>query len=1491
MRMAPRGLLAVATVAILTLGILLVAPVASMGSVGASPATSHSLAPSTASTETQAVVQAAASPHPTPGAAPPSSGRGTFFVNNLIPTGPSGNSSCAYSSTCLNNTGNPSITSTPSGVMAVAYTAFTNVTACPGEGAFTYTEIGLSISTNAGSTFGAPQYLDNPTCSEPANYTSAIYPALTSLANGTLVLAYLQYNFSYSFTCNYGQEFYFPALAPCDTPYDQLVVTDSYTNGSTWTTPVVINSSSNTQLNATSWMPWQPAIAAYGDTVYLAWVNWTDPSWWNYYNPGSPSTGLNLVTSYTGGATWGAPVQLPAESAPLPYGGNATAVNAPALAINASGTLYVAYDTNFNVQFNYFCQTYFCGYLYPESTFDVVVATSSNNGSTFSLATAASQVPMQWNGGFTWIYGYGGTQISPEPAIAIDPNSGEAYVAFTGGAIGNLCYLPGSCFVDEDFTNLWIANSTNGGTSWSSPVAIGTNQIDLNGSTSGEYLYTPSVGVGTNGTVYVDVAFTNFSDPNPYYMYPNTDLLFVGTDNGSVWGSPLQPWASVSWYYDPLWDGFDTSMTMYQGAPYFAWTWEVCPGNGAGLSCYSLSNNFTYSQVIVSSLFEGAGVTVSFTESGLPTGATWTVSLGGNARSGLAGTTLSVSGVPANSSQFWTVPWVNTSAWGVLFASGTVSNAGSFSANTTVPVTFSEYVELQLFTIPPQVSTYYPWSCAQATTFADFCANQNVTPSPGVDWEPVNATVAYGVSTIPFPAYCYSCYNLSFLAWTGSGSGSWNTTVPNGTSILHGPVNETASFLFIGSCSTGSPCFNVTYPYVFQETGLPANTSWGVTVGNESEINPNATHLLGGGFGPVNFTVWTVPYNATYSYVPTTSATSPVAAPQATDIRVTYNLVPDSGVSFPVEITETGVPASATGWGLWLGSTELGVPLAGTTLHLQGGADGIQLNASDVYGNAGVGGYLTGFSVTTYAVNSTVNFTSYHLAPGASLTLDGPAVVTAQFASEYWVAVPPPQNGTVDATSQWVHGGTSVTMTATANPGYYFVGWSGTGAGSKSSSSNEITVTPSGPVTEVATFAPILPVYTLTVDASGLPYGTPVTVYLGGQGYTGAAPLTIVGIVPGSYSLSVPTVAPNSTVGTEYTVTTISSTLGYSGGQLNVIANGSVSVTYGVQYLLTVNPSVNGSVQVSPSGPWYSPTTSVMLTATPASSAYVFTGWNGTGMGSSNSTSATIMVSLGGPVSETANFAPYIPPPARTYTLTLMATGLPGSVSWSASIGGQVASGPGNLVLSGLNGTVNVTLATVTPSAGTEYVPAAAYLVVSVLNNTSRSIAFSTMYEVSVTASAGGSATPGSEWVASGAQVALTATPASGYQFVGWNGTGASAYTGSTASTTITVSGPVSEVANFQPIPSSTSSSSSPSVVIPIVALVALLVVGLVVGLVIARSRGPRAPRPPPQEYVGPTETAAAGGTAPAAAPAASPEWSEGSEAEGEEHIYGGGTG
>jgi List-Bact-rpt repeat protein len=1451
------------------------------------------------------VVPAAPSPPstpPTPTAS--SSGRGTFFVNYPQPTAPSSSPGCRYQPmnylpVCQNDTGNPSIAVTPSGVVATAYTAFADVNPCAAALNLTATVIGVDVSTTGGSSWVPPLYLDNPVCSDQFNYTSAMMPAIASLANGTLVLAYVEYNLSASastptanVTCQ--GDFWFPAPLPCIFTAARLVVSESYNSGANWTVPSVVVASQNTSVNAsgTSWIPMLPTLATVGDTVYLAWTNYTNATFGDRF-PFGPlpisDTSVEMVTSTNGGGTWGASVTLPTVLG-FYYGQPTSVAYAPSIAVASNGTVFVAYATNLTSDDNYLCNPYFaCGFLNYNQSMDVVVAQSTNNGSSFSYSTAASAVPVEF-GGFTWIGGYPGSIVSPAPSIAIDQATGLIYVAYAGGEIGNLCFPGGFCFSGEYYENVWLAASPDNGTSWTN-TAVGDQALSLaTGVNNSMFLMTPSVGVGANGTVYVNAVFDNGTVCAFFTCSQWTDLLFESTDQGVTFLPPFQVDSqAASIDGGPLWDGFTTSMAMYQGVPWFAWTQEIDPTGGSSF-CYGPSA-VCYSQVIVSTLFVGTGLIATFNETGLPTGYNWSLTVNGNPRAGPAGTNLSVSGVPVGEPLTWAIPGMNsTSAYGIRYVPTTAPTSPYvLTASTTVSVTFAESALLNL-TVIPTTSSNYPFSCA-APYYGGYgydCANQNVTPALGVTYVPVGVPIGYGVFTIPWSSLgnCYQCLNLSFLAWTGVGNGSWNTTSANGTATIWGPVNETLSFNLLGFCSYGV-CSNATYNYTFAESGLPNGTNWTMTFGDQTQTSNTPFLGFNGSGGPIPFTIWVVPYNATLEYVGTAAQPSPVTALQGGSDTVTFNLEPIARESSDLSVSATGLPSGVTSWGFTLGTTQHAIPSSGAAYTVPNGP--VTLNAAAVYGPNGTGAYPTGFNV----LPETTGATSSVVALGGTLDVTSPTIVTAQFAPEYWLSVTNSSGGSVSAPSgQWVHAGATVTnLTATPDPGFAFVGWSGTGSGSVTSTSPIIDVQPTGPVSELATFVAVVPTFSLFISASGVQAGVPVTVSVGVANYTEVAPFTIGGLQSGSYAVSIPTVYPNGTSGVRYLTTGVSSSLPLSGGSIDITSNGTLTITYTEEVTLVVGAAGNGTTTPDPGSYWETAGVATTLTATP-NSGFVFVSWNGTGPGSVTTSSAsTIQVTATGLVTETPVFTARIVPPPATFALTVTETGLPTGTIWAASVGSNGASGTGSLVIAGLNGTYTVIVPTVLGGPGVRYVPTNASPSTTVTSNTTLTVTFTTEYAFTVFATPGGSAGPLSEWVTSGGTVGLTATANASYEFANWTGTGTSSYSGTTQNLTITVTSPVTELATFVPSASKTTTSTSggPGAwALAIGLLVVLLVVGLAAGLLLGRSR-----RPPSAATEAPAPESVDSSTVPV--------WSEHEETaptpapsdadDGGDTVYGGGPG
>jgi uncharacterized repeat protein (TIGR02543 family) len=87
---------------------------------------------------------------------------------------------------------------------------------------------------------------------------------------------------------------------------------------------------------------------------------------------------------------------------------------------------------------------------------------------------------------------------------------------------------------------------------------------------------------------------------------------------------------------------------------------------------------------------------------------------------------------------------------------------------------------------------------------------------------------------------------------------------------------------------------------------------------------------------------------------------------------------------------------------------------------------------------------------------------------------------------------------------------------------------------------------------------------------------------------------------------------------------------------------------------------------------------------------------------------------------------------------------------------------------------------TVAPTTGTTY-----------------TVFYDAQHFVAVNGTSGGSVSPGSGWHDAGAQLTLQAVADPDYTFVGWTGSGAGSYTGPAASPTITVNGPIDQLAAF----------------------------------------------------------------------------------------------
>ena len=1395
-----------------------------------------------------------AAPHPAAApAAPTSSGRATFFNNTVFPSVPAANQSCISSyysgSWCYNSTSEPSINLTSQGLLAVAYTAFTNITDCPqfqgyGNGS---TEVAIRTSSDLGVSWNAPLYLDNPLCTGyDGNFSSAAQPSLTSLANGTLVMAFEEYNIT---TCPY----YYctrevaPYFYPDYVTYDRIVVSESYDNGSTWTTPTVVsvdNNNSGGNYQVPDYPNLMPRATAFGNTIYVAWTNYTNP-----YACGL-LTGATLRASTNGGVTWKRPVTLEPQVGSSPCYPTTT-VNAanPDLIVLPNGTLYVSYLTPLG---------YACSYQCGESA-SITVGWSVNNGTTFTYATAATSQTSEYD----WCCD-DSTFATINPYIVYGASTNQIFVVWQAYYVGNFCEYDTS--TSEYCGNMaalapFIANSSDGGATWNSHL-MNTGMTNPNYGPLNA-VYNPSIVVTPDGTLHFQAVLMNDTVCGGTYGYCGAiqEVYTNSTDNGTTWSNVVlvsgNYTASYYYYLHPGWPGEYTTSIAIGDEVMLAWTFDNC----AITFCDWQYGSPATTGVVVSTLYTGTGLTLSFSETGLTAGTTWSANIMGNVRTGVAPTVLSVSGIPPADLVGYSVPWVNAS-WGVSYQdSFTPSSPSTFLTSTTIAVSFTEQVLVTVRSLPYFDS--YCWSTAGE------CMNYQMSGGPGSYWVTPGTPQSVTISEVPFLSYC-SCTNLSFQSWTGSGPGNYTGLTWNISFTPTGPVNETANFLVLGYCwPSAGICWNTSYyPETFVESGLPANVAWSVTMQTANGtllMNSSSSSDVLGFLLPATsseFWVWSIPDPSSGDvWVPTTDVPSPVAPMSGGIVHVTFTLEAASSAYFTTKFIETGLP-SGTPWSLEIGGESWGVQANSTLVSLLGGGP-YPVNASAVYLENGYGYYASAVSYSSYVENSSSVSGG---APG-SLTFDGPGQVTITYSPMYLRTTQASVGGSVSPATGWNVAGTKITLSETPSAGYHFVSWVGSGSGATSTSQDSQTsptITPTGPVTEAATFRPNpLPTWNLTVVPSGLPNGTAFLVTLGSSTYAGTTSFKIGEITNGDYSVSVPYVYLNGSETTRFVPTTVTSSLTFvSAGVLDVDANGTLTVAYTTQYLLSLaaTPSQGGSISPAGGAYWEDLGSAVELTATPAT-GYMFAGWNGTGSSLVLDESTTLTMT--GPFGVTAQFVPRPIAPPAVYWATITEAGLPAGLSWNVSLGAYGAAGPnGTLTVGGLNGSYLLSVPDVTAGPGTRYVADMNGVSEMVTANSSYQVNFTEEFLVTVTAGVGGSVTPaGGTWVPSGTTITIDASPNStAVSFANWTGTGAGSYTGSGASQTLTVTSPIHEEATFAPVytpQTVTQGSSSNSMGLALGLLVGLLVVGLVAGLLLGRrGRGGTPSSAPPEEWQeAPTDT------------------------------------
>ena len=236
---------------------------------------------------------------------------------------------------------------------------------------------------------------------------------------------------------------------------------------------------------------------------------------------------------------------------------------------------------------------------------------------------------------------------------------------------------------------------------------------------------------------------------------------------------------------------------------------------------------------------------------------------------------------------------------------------------------------------------------------------------------------------------------------------------------------------------------------------------------------------------------------------------------------------------------------------------------------------------------------------------------------------------TATFTTQYYLTMTAGTGGTVSPTSGWKNSGTIVSVTATptnnTQVSYSFSGWTGSGIGSYSGTTNPASITMNGPVTETAAFIQNPVQVTVQTNPAGLAFSVDGTPYTAAQTFSWQ---------PGS-SHTIATTSPQSGgTGVQYLWTNWSDN-GAISHSVAPTTNKTYTATFRTQYYLTMAYGTGGNV--SPASGWRNSGSAVSINATPVT-GYSFSNWTGSGTGSYSGTSNAASITMNGPITETATF-------------------------------------------------------------------------------------------------------------------------------------------------------------------------------------------------------------------------------------------------------------
>ncbi len=521
---------------------------------------------------------------------------------------------------------------------------------------------------------------------------------------------------------------------------------------------------------------------------------------------------------------------------------------------------------------------------------------------------------------------------------------------------------------------------------------------------------------------------------------------------------------------------------------------------------------------------------VNFSESGLPAGTTWSITLNGTTQSSPTG---SIQFMEPNGTYNFTVGVVAgyfpSPTHGSVFLKGNRASQSISFSRSVYSVTFSE-TGLPLNGLwNVTLNGTNQSTTTKSLTFSEPNGTYNfsVTSAIGYRATPASGTVTVKGGAVSQPISFHPAGSTTYtVLFTESGlpTGSpWNVTL-NGllrssttTSLTFSEVNGSYAYsvspvgAYSPNPSSGSVSVNGAptsqaiafamlppgkYRVTFSETGLSAGTSWSVTLNGSTNTSTSTTisYLEGNGSHP--FSV-----NPVSGYLDSPSSGTITVNGTATGASINFTPIPPG--TYPITFTETGL-LTGTGWTVTLS----GAPGSSTSTTITF----TEPNGSYAF----VVGNVSGYSASPASGSLTVNGTAVSRTIAFTPTPRGSYNVTFT------------ETGLPSGTSWSVQLGTLVRTSISAT--ISFVEQNNTYSFTVGLVSGYLASPPSGNLTvngadisQTIHFMAILPPvkYPVTFTESGLPAGTSWTVTLNGSTSTSSNGTLVFSELNGTYSFTI----------------------------------------------------------------------------------------------------------------------------------------------------------------------------------------------------------------------------------------------------------------------------------------------------------------------------------------------------------------------------------